>query len=80
MPASNFILNEAYSVFNNKIYQQLKGVPMGPPLAGVIAEWKLCIIETMIFEKLGDKLQHTWLCYIDDVFAIVNIEDNPSTI
>ena len=50
---------------------------MGSPIARLIAEWKLCIIETMVFEKLGDSL-HTRLCYINEVFAIVNVEDNQS--
>ena len=31
------------------------------------------------FEKLGEKI-HTWLRYVDDVFAIINAEDNPATI
>ena len=29
----------------------------------------------MVFEKLGDWL-HIWLCYVNDIFAIINIEDN----
>ena len=35
------ILNEAYFVFNNQIYQLLKGVPKRSPIAGVIAKWKI---------------------------------------
>ena len=77
--ASNLTSNEAYFVFNNQIYQQLKGVPMGSPNAGVTAKWKLWIIETVVFKKLGDRL-HTWLGYVNDVFAIVNVEENPNTI
>ena len=68
---SNLILNESYFIFNDQIYQQLKGVPMGSPIAGIIAEWKLHIIEVIISEKLGEKI-HTWLRYVDDVFAIIN--------
>ena len=67
-------------VFNNQIYQQLKGISVGSPTAGIIAKWKLFIIETMIFEKLGDRFDVTWLHYNNEVFAINNIEDNPSII
>ena len=36
--AVNFILNSTFSSFNQKIYKQVFGTPMGSPLLPIIAD------------------------------------------
>ena len=64
--ASNLILNESYFKFNEKIYKQLKGVPMGSPIASSIAEFKLRNLENKILEINKDKI-FFWVRYVYDV-------------
>ena len=42
---SNSVINESYFVINGKFYKQMKGVPMGSPISGLLAEMKLRIME-----------------------------------
>ena len=76
--ASNLILNEAYFTFNRKIYKQKKGVPMGSPVASVIAELKLRLVENKICEKFRNKI--IWLRYVDDIYAVITEEHEPDEI
>ena len=51
---SILIINEDHFVFDNIFYRQKKGLPMGSPISGILAEMKLRILEEQI-KNLGMK-------------------------
>ena len=67
--ANNLIINENYFQFNNTIYEQEEGVPMGSPMSDILVELKLRKLE-IIKMKLNRRII-IWLKYVDDVFAIL---------
>ncbi len=51
-----------YFQFNGKIYQQVKGMPMGSPISGLIAEAVLQRLEAIAFQTFTPKL---WKMYVE---------------
>ena len=56
--------------YNNKIYQQIHGTPMGSSASGPFAEIVMQAIEKTIFESSPCPLK-LWCRYVDDVLAII---------
>lgn len=75
------IKDNRYFKFNDKIYEQRHGMPMGSPASPVIAD----IVMEELLGKFEDSTQQPWLLtkYVDDIFAIVKtdaIEDAVGTL
>ncbi|VDL94043.1 unnamed protein product [Schistocephalus solidus] len=57
-----------YFTFNDRVYEQIKGTPMGSPICGYLAEAILRELYTRVFQFYKPKF---WMCYIDDTFFIL---------
>lgn len=68
--ANNLLLLNSYFQFNNKLFKQKKGVPMGSPISQNLSELKIRILEEKIIEKY--KEIKYWIRYVDDIFAIID--------
>lgn len=73
--ATDLILNERYSKFNNKLYKENKGVPLGSPISNVIAEWKLRNLDTKILNEHKTEFR-LWLRHVDNIFIITSKRNN----
>nr|VZI36152.1 unnamed protein product [Spirometra erinaceieuropaei] len=58
--------------FNNRVYEQKKGTPMGSPLSGLIAEAVLQRLERLVFRSYSLKF---WARYVDDTFVVIKRND-----
>ena len=67
MDLLSFVLTNNYSIFDKKIYQQLKGTAMGTPTAVSYSTIFLYGVEA---SKLDKVRYSNYTRYIDDVFAI----------
>ena len=66
------ILKQNYFVFQDQIYQPDKGVAMGSPLSGTIAETFLQHIEESILKQLLDtNCIHYYTRYVDDILLTI---------
>ncbi|BHF61238.1 hypothetical protein SprV_0100421100 [Sparganum proliferum] len=63
---------KAYFTFGGQMYEQMKGIPMGSPLLGLITEVVLQRIEHLVFIKYQPKF---WVPYVDDTFVVVKTTD-----
>ncbi|XP_072414136.1 uncharacterized protein [Chiloscyllium punctatum] len=54
--------------FNNQIYEQINGTPMGSPISGLIAEAVMQRLEQTVLPQIQPKL---WVSYVDDTFVII---------
>ncbi|BHF60302.1 hypothetical protein SprV_0100326600 [Sparganum proliferum] len=61
-----------FFTFNNRVYEQKKGTPMGSPLSGVIAEAVLQRLERLVFRSYSPKF---WARYVDDTFVVIKRND-----
>nr|VZH97910.1 unnamed protein product [Spirometra erinaceieuropaei] len=59
----------AYFTFDETVYQQVKGTPMGSPISGFIAEAVLQRLESLVFQHHRPKF---WVPYVDDTFVIID--------
>nr|VZI39585.1 unnamed protein product [Spirometra erinaceieuropaei] len=57
-----------YFKFDGKIYDQVKGTPMGSPISGFIAKAFLQRLESLIFQHHRPKF---WAPYVDDTFVVI---------
>nr|VZI39022.1 unnamed protein product [Spirometra erinaceieuropaei] len=57
-----------YFTFDGKIYEQVKGTPMGSPISGFIAEAVLQRLESLVFQHHRPKF---WARYVDDTFVVI---------
>ncbi|BHF76294.1 hypothetical protein SprV_0501939200 [Sparganum proliferum] len=62
---------KTFFTFEGKVYEQIKGTPMGSPLSGFIAEAVLQKVETAVFEIHRPTF---WARYVDDTFVIIKRE------
>lgn len=62
------ICYDSYFTFKGAFYQQLKGVPIGSPIAGVLAELTLRNLESDIVHSLQPSLK-LYIRYVDDVLT-----------
>jgi hypothetical protein len=54
--AVSFVLNSTFFTFDNQIYKQTFGTPMGSPLSPVIADLVLCDLEERVLGSIGFNL------------------------
>ncbi|XP_067614295.1 uncharacterized protein [Eurosta solidaginis] len=73
------IQDNRYFKFNDKIYTQLKGLPMGSPTSPVIADIIMEQLLDTTSKKLGQK-PRLFTKYVDDLFAIVNKNEVQNTL
>ncbi|XP_067629484.1 uncharacterized protein [Eurosta solidaginis] len=74
-----FIEDNRYFKFNDKIYTQLKGLPMGSPTSPVIAD----IVMEKLLENTMKKLTRVPRLvtkYVDGLFAIINEDEVQNTL
>ncbi|BHF61046.1 hypothetical protein SprV_0100401700 [Sparganum proliferum] len=57
-----------YFTFDETIYKQVKGTPMGSPISGFIAEAVLQRLESLVFQHNRRKF---WARYVDDTFVVI---------
>jgi len=63
------ILNSTYFKFNNKIYKQSFGIPMGSSLSPLVADLVIQDIETEVLGLLPEKLPF-YFRYVDDIVIL----------
>ena len=61
--------------WNQQVYQQKQGTPMGSPISVAIAELTMQKIEKLLFCDLPCSV-NLWIRYVDDVLAIIPTEHN----
>ena len=66
-----FILSSTYFTFNDKIFKQTFGTPMGSPLSPIIADIVLQDIENKARYRLGNEIT-LFYRYVDDIFLIAS--------
>ncbi|BHF57423.1 hypothetical protein SprV_0100036400 [Sparganum proliferum] len=59
---------KTYFTFDDTIYEQVKGTPMGSPILGLIAEAVLQRLESLVFRHHRPKF---WARYVDDIFVVI---------
>nr|VZI27041.1 unnamed protein product [Spirometra erinaceieuropaei] len=59
---------KTYFTFDETIYEQVKGTPMGLPISGLIAEAVLQRLESLVFRHHRPKF---WAQYVDDTFVVI---------
>jgi len=64
--AIEFILSSTFFTFNNVIYQQTFGTPMGSPLSPIIADIVMQDLETCCLRKANCQLSF-YFRYVDDI-------------
>jgi len=70
MGAMKFVLSSTYFTFNNIIYKQTYGTPMGSPLSPIIADVVMQDLETACLNRI--KFQLTFYSrYVDDIVMAV---------
>ena len=69
--ALEICIRQNYFKFNNTIYSQLNGLPMGSPLSPLLSEIFIDFLENQIFTNnpITKNVLH-WARYVDDVFCI----------
>ena len=67
------ICMETFFVYNQTIYQQIFGCPMGSPLSPVLACMVMEVIEQNAIETFF-KPPSIWVRYVDDVYSIVETD------
>jgi len=66
LEATKFVLNSTYFKFNDKIYKQTYGAPMGSPLSPIVADLILQNLETLILGELTFTPPF-YMRYVDDI-------------
>jgi len=70
MHAIKKILDSTFFMFNNKIYKQKFGIPMGSPVSPIIADIVMDDLETMALNNLKIKMPFYYR-YVDDIALAV---------
>ena len=63
---------QTYFEFDEKIYEQKRGTPLGSLIRGFIAKAVMRKVESIAIAKFNHEL---WLRYVDDVYTIVKNTD-----
>jgi len=69
--ALHLILDSTYFTFNDKLYKQKFGTPMGSPLSPVIADLVLLDLEIVALERFGFEVPF-YFRYVDDIATAVH--------
>ena len=71
----NVILSDTYFLFNNELYKQLDGIPMGNPAAPTLANIFLCNLEENLLNNCNPNFKPLFYNrYLDDTFVIFRNE------
>ena len=68
--AIKFLFTNTYFQFNNQIYSQIHGTPMGSPLSQILADMVLDDLETTCLKKLNFN-PIIFKRYVDDVITLI---------
>lgn len=71
MYAIKFILTSTYFTFNNKIYKQIHGTPMGSPLSPIIADLVMQDLETTTLNTLNINTR-LYFRFVDDILLCMH--------
>lgn len=63
------ICHNSYFTFRNKIYKQTRGVPIGSPIAGVLAEILLREVEKQKLPLYRHSIK-LYTRYVDDILVV----------
>jgi hypothetical protein len=68
----NTCIQQNYFKFNQEIYKQINGLPMGNPLSPLLAEIYMAHFEKIIFNSNNKHIKQItfWARYVDDIFCI----------
>jgi len=66
LTAVRFVLSSTYFTFNNIIYKQTYGTPMGSPLSPIIADIVMQDFETNVLNSINVQLPFYYR-YVDDI-------------
>ena len=69
---SKLCLESTIFSWNNSLYQQIKGTPMGSSISVVLVECTMQCIEELIFQNTSVEIKK-WIRYVDDIFAVIPI-------
>ena len=67
---SKICLDSTIFSWDNQLYQQIKGTPMGSSVSVALSECTMQYIEKFIFENSSLNIK-TWVRQLDDIYAIV---------
>ncbi|EFN64378.1 hypothetical protein EAG_07261, partial [Camponotus floridanus] len=73
LTAVKFVINSKYFTFNEKIYRQSHGTPMGSQLSPIIADIVMQDIESRALNTINFKLP-LYFRFVDDIFTVVPAE------
>ena len=62
--------SESIFLFNTKVYKQIDGLAMGSPLAPLLANWFVAMIENKLLCDTSVKQPTFYRRYVDDIFAV----------
>lgn len=74
LKAIKFILSSTYFTFNNIIYKQTFGTPMGSPLSPIIADLVMQDLEETVFKSMNKKIS-LYFRYVDDIILTAPAND-----
>ena len=68
-----FLLNSTYFTFNNKLYEQVYGTPMGSSISAIWADIVMQDLETYCFKNIEFDIP-VFFRFVDDILALVPID------
>ena len=64
------VCSESIFLYNGKVYKQHDGVAMGSPLAPLLAEWFVAMVEEQVVQQSTSCKPIFYKRYVDDIFAV----------
>ena len=68
--------SESIFLFDSKVYKQIDGLAMGSPLAPLLANWFVCMVENNVLDNPSINQPILYRRYVDDVFAVFQCEQD----